>query len=75
MGPTKFRAATLFELADFVRMAAEPDKAVILVAGPCRKCGAQRSRALMPLLREPTLAVWSHLVIDAETANQCISLA
>ncbi len=73
--PTKFRAATLFELADFVRMAADPEKAVILVAGPCRMCGALRGHALMPLLREPSLAVWSHLVIDAETANQCISLA
>jgi hypothetical protein len=72
---TTYRPATLFELSDLAQMALDSQKAVILVAGPCRTCGSLRGDALLPLLRSPSLAVWSHLIVDLETANQCIGLA
>ena len=71
--PTEVRAVTLFELDELVAFAAEPNKAVILVAGPCGRCGRSRSDALMPLLVQPSLDVWSHLVIDDRTAMECLA--
>jgi hypothetical protein len=69
---TEIRAVTLFELEELVEFAADERKAVILVAGPCGDCGRSRSDALAPLLTEPSLAVWSHLVTDDETARNCL---
>jgi hypothetical protein len=68
------RAVTLFELPELVTFAAGENKAVILVAGPCadRDCRRSRSDALLPLLREPSLDVWSHLVTDDRTALECL---
>lgn len=68
------RPVTLFELKELVELAEKPDKSVILVAGPCRFCGENRSAALLPLLEEPDLAVWSHLVTDVGTATDCLEL-
>lgn len=66
------RAVTLFDLPELVELASKADKAVILVAGPCGSCGKSRSQALKPLLSEPSLAVWSHVVMDAQTAEDCL---
>lgn len=68
------RAVTLFEPAELVAFAAEENKAVILVAGPCADPSCRRSRgdALLPLLDEPSLDVWSHLVTDDVTATECV---
>jgi hypothetical protein len=66
------RAVSLFELDELVQFAAHEDKAVILVAGPCGKCHESRSDALLPLLVEPALDVWSHLVTDDITAQRCL---
>jgi DNA-binding transcriptional regulator LsrR (DeoR family) len=72
---TDIRAVTLFELQELVRFAAETSKAVILVAGPCGapECRRSRSDALLPLLQEPSLDVWSHLVTDDVTAVNCLN--
>jgi len=35
-------------------------------------CRRSRSDALMPLLEEPSLRVWSHLVTDDVTALNCL---
>lgn len=66
------RAVSLFELDELVEFAANKDKAVILVAGPCGKCHKSRSDALLPLLQEPALDVWSHLITDSDTASRCL---
>lgn len=68
------RAVTLFEPAELVTFAAQENKAVILVAGPCAdpNCRRSRSDALLPLLQEPSLDVWSHLVTDDVTALECL---
>jgi DNA-binding transcriptional regulator LsrR (DeoR family) len=67
------RAVTLFELPDFVRMVRSPDKYVVLVAGPCGECGKTKEDALIPLLEEPSLKIWSHLVTDAQTADRLLN--
>ena len=68
------RAVTLFEPAELVTFAAQKNKAVVLVAGPCAnpQCRRSRSDALLPLLHEPSLDVWSHLVTDDLTAKECV---
>jgi hypothetical protein len=68
------RAVTLFELDELRAFAADPSKAVILVAGPCGDGDCRRSRhdALLPLLTEPSLDVWTHLVTDDRTALKCL---
>jgi DNA-binding transcriptional regulator LsrR (DeoR family) len=66
------RAVVLFELADLVRLAATMHKHVVLVAGPCGGCGVTRADALRPLVEQPSLAVWNHLVVDTVTATKLL---
>jgi DNA-binding transcriptional regulator LsrR (DeoR family) len=68
------RAVTLLELEDLAHMASDecPDKHVVVVAGPCSVCGHPRSDAVLPLLDEPNLKVWTHLVMDQTTAGHVL---
>lgn len=66
------RPVTLFELPELRRKAAEKDKYVMLVSGPCGTCNETRTDALEPLIRNPKLKVWSHLVLDTQTARELI---
>jgi hypothetical protein len=59
------RAVTLFELSDFVDFTS-PEKQVLLVAPP------GKSDALFPLLTEPDLNVWTHLVTDVRTVEKLL---
>ena len=69
---TRGRAVTIFELSDLVDLAQQDDKHVILVAGPCGKCGRVRTDALLPLLKEPSLRVCNHIVTDSKTAAELL---
>ncbi len=62
------RAVTLFDLADLADFAQAGDKHVVLLAGPCGECGRLKTDALEPLLANPGLRVWTHLVTDVDTA-------
>lgn len=64
------RAVTLFELDEMVDMARTDGKYVVLVAGPCGECGEPKVDALRPLLANPDLRLWTHLVTDAQTAQE-----
>ena len=66
------RAVTLFELPELVRMAATEDKYVVLLGGPCGECGQSKRDSLVPLLAEPNLRLWTHLVTDAQTARELL---
>lgn len=66
------RPVTLFELEELREFVQQEDHAVVLVAGPCADCKKSRTRALLPLLREPALSVWTHLVTDDITALECL---
>ena len=69
------RAVTLFELADLVAMVRSRDKHVVLIGGPCGECAVSKTEALRPLLEEPSLRVWSHLVLDSGTAERLLEPA
>ncbi|NMC21462.1 MAG: hypothetical protein GYA33_13705 [Thermogutta sp.] len=67
------RVVTLFEIADLVRLADTPDKYVVLIAGPCSECGMLKTEALLPLMQNPDLRLWTHLVTDLGTAYALLS--
>jgi hypothetical protein len=69
------RAVTLFDLPELVTLAQTPNKYVVVVAGPCTECGQTRTDALVPLLESRELKVWTHLVIDFQTANELVAHA
>jgi DNA-binding transcriptional regulator LsrR (DeoR family) len=66
------RAVTLFEPSALVERASQPDKYVVLLAGPCHECGKTKTSALIPLLRQPRLRLWTHLVTDLKTAHELV---
>lgn len=68
LGQSLARAVTLFELEDLVKMARTDDKYVVLLARPCGECGQLKTDALKPLLTKPKLQLWTHLVLDVDTA-------
>jgi hypothetical protein len=72
---TPTRAVTLFEVGELVKLAQQKNKHVILAAGPCGKCGRTREDALLPLMTNKHLKLWTHLVLDLGTAEQLVGLA
>ena len=62
------KPVTLFQLEDLVALASRRNKHVVMLCAPCSQCGRSKSGALLPLLREPSLRVWNHLVVDCMTA-------
>ena len=66
---------TLFELEELVKLAQQKNKHVILAAGPCGRCSRPREDALLPLMNNPQLKLWTHLVLDLGTAEQLVNLA
>ena len=69
------RAVTLFELEELVTFANADDKEVILVAGPCATSLRTEEDALLPLMTNPRLKLWSRLVTDLRTAERLLDLA
>ena len=69
---TEIRAVTLLELSELSKMAMSGDKHVVVVAGPCGACGKTRSDAVKPLFESPKLRLWSHFVMDMETAAELL---
>ena len=63
---------TVFELEDLVRWASDPAKEVILMSRQCGLCRRIHTRALRPLLTEPSLKVFSRLVVDCSTAMELL---
>jgi len=66
------RAVTLFEPSSLVERVKQPDKYVVLLAGPCHECGRAKTAALIPLLRQPALRLFTHLVTDLKTAHELV---
>ena len=63
------RGVTLFELEDFVDMADREDKYVVLLARGCTMCDRPVVESLRPLFEQPSLKVWSHVVLDSVMAT------
>ena len=70
--PGDLRAVTLYKLEDLVRIAGQKNKHVILIARQCGMCERTRAEALRPLLTNPSLKVFSTLVMDAATARELL---
>jgi DNA-binding transcriptional regulator LsrR (DeoR family) len=66
------RAVTLFEPSSLVERVRQPDKHVVLLAGPCHECSRTKTAALIPLLRQPALRLFTHLVTDLKTAHELV---
>ena len=69
------RAVTLFELDELVDIAKDRKNGryVVLVAGPCGECGATKKNALLPLLANEKLRLWTHLIVDAKTTKELVA--
>jgi DNA-binding transcriptional regulator LsrR (DeoR family) len=68
------RTITLLELDDLVALASKPNKHVIVVAGPCGRCGETRSDAVYPLLANGRLKLWTRFVMDTNTAKELLNM-
>lgn len=70
------RAFTLFDLDELTALAAEPNRYLVMAASPCGHDGCELTRetALRPLLENPRLRLWSHLVMDQLTAQRLVNL-
>jgi len=66
------QVVTLFEINDLVRLANQPNKYVVLIAGPCSECHRSKTDALLPLIENPNLRLWTHLVMDLDTARDLL---
>ncbi len=73
--PSDLRAVTLFDLDDFRSKVKESYKYVVLMVRRCAYCDNLRAEAVRPLLQQPELRIWSHLIIDAAIAEAVLSLS
>lgn len=69
---TSIRAFTLFDIPQLVQLSSTPGKHVVAVAGPCVKCAETKQSALLPLLTQPRLRVFNHLVSDSTTIERLL---
>jgi len=67
------RAVTVFELDELAEFASRSGTMSLLVVGPCGKCGESKGKALRALLGCEKLPVFTHLVTDTRTAEDCVS--
>ena len=76
-GPDDYRLVTLFDLEELVEMAKAKGKYVVLIARQCGLCEKQmtRAKALMPLIANPKLRLFTHIVMDSSTAKELLDEA
>ncbi len=63
---------TLFDISDMVNDVSRGKK-IILVCGPSHTTNKLKTTALLPLLRNPKLRVFSDLILDIETAKDLLN--
>ena len=75
-GPIAIRSGrmpiTLFEIDELVQMARDPEKMILVMASPCTRCGASKARAVLDLIDQQKLHLWTHLVLDHGTAHEMV---
>lgn len=62
------RAVSVLSVADLRSWSTNPNRRVLLVVGPSES-GRSKTDALLPVLTRPELDLWTHLVVDAPTAE------
>lgn len=80
--PRTVQAASLFTFNDLVSWATgtsipvsngtSKKRYIVLVGGPCADCFRPKDDALYPLLDNPKMRAWTHLIIDRMTAEALI---
>lgn len=70
--PDSLRTVALFNFEELLQFSRTPGKHVVLCGAPCAECGKPKTEALRPLLSNPSLRAWTHLVLDREAANQLL---
>lgn len=68
--PRSLRTVALFNFEELMKFSQKQEKYVVLCGGPCAECGEPKTEALRPLLTNPSLRAWTHLVLDREAARQ-----
>ena len=63
---------TLFNFNELCEFSKKPDKYVVVTCAPCNKCDKQKTEAVRPLLENPNLRMWTHLIIDRPTAEELV---
>jgi len=75
----EWRSVTLFELDDFVAWSREKDRHLILMSRRCGVCSKEmsetRALALLPLLKQPNLRVFTDIVVDEDIAAKALKAA
>jgi hypothetical protein len=66
------RPVTLFDFDELVQLAHTEDKHVVLMVAACGACGGSKVDALVPLLQQPELHTWNHLIVDQATARELV---
>jgi len=67
------RPVSVLTLSKLLALAERADKRVLLVVAPSES-GRSKADALVPLLTQPRLALWTDLVIDAPSAENVVSI-
>ena len=66
------RPVTLFNFNELCDFAKRPGKYVVVTCAPCKDCGQTKTEAIRPLLENPKLRMWTHLIIDRSTAEKLV---
>ncbi len=64
------RYVTLFDFEEMLAFSRRPGKYVVVTCAPCRGCQQRKTMALRPLLSNPDLRLWTHLVLDHGSAEE-----
>ncbi len=85
--PKEVQTAPLFSFNELVNaahgksledanVASEQQTYVVLIGGPCADihCKKTKERALFPLVNNDSMRVWTHLVLDSQTAKKLIAM-
>ena len=66
------RPVTLFNFNELCEFSKQPGKYVIITCSPCNDCNQRKTEAIRPLLENPNLRMWTHLIIDRPTAEDLV---
>ena len=66
------KSVTLFSFNELCEFSKKSDKYVVVTCAPCNDCNAKKTEAIRPLLENPNLRMWTHLIIDRPTAEELV---
>ena len=66
------KSVTLFSFNELCEFSKKSDKYVVVTCAPCNDCNKKKTEAIRPLLENPNLRMWTHLIIDRPTAEELV---